>query len=349
MKKSISFSLIFLLLSSLSLFASSDYRTIVDKDNVKVKIPLKVDKVVNLWPSFNGTMISLGASRKLAYPSASIKYLAWGEFFSPGLRKKPDATNNMEELLMINPDLIVASSKRVAQDLRRAGLPVINLSFDGYESLKKSILILGEALGDEFPQKSIDWGILLDKNIAEVKKAVSHLKEDEKPIVYYISGVSDKGIYATMGADSIQGKWVEIAGGRYASTILDIQSGEISAEAILKLNPDVVIIGGPNSREVYKTLMASSAWKDIKAIKNNRVHINPHGIWGWDRFGAESVLQIPFAATIINPHLYKADIVQNAKDYYKNFANVELTTEQAQNMVDGYGPNKEPIKGHKSG
>lgn len=334
---------------SLSLFAGENYRIVVDKDNVEVKIPQEVNSVVNLWPSFNGTMIFLGAGDKITYPSRFIKPLTWTEFLSPNLKNRPNATDNIEELLKISPDLVIVIPRRKQSiSFRNSGLTVLNLDYNNYEEFKSSIRILGDALGGEYVQKSIDWGILLDKNIADVKKAVSSLKENQKPLVYYISAVFNDGLYTTAPKDSIQNIWVDIAGGRFASSSLNLKSKKVSAEAILKLNPDIIIIGGASQYEVYKDLLASPAWKDIKAVKNSKIYLNPHGAWGWDKHGAETILQIPYAASVINPKLYKVDMNKIVKEYYKKFANVELSTKQAQNMLDGFGPKGESIRGHKA-
>ncbi|MNY71990.1 hypothetical protein D3C86_2104450 [compost metagenome] len=55
----------------------------------------------------------------------------------------------------------------------------------------------------------------------------------------------------------------------------------------------------------------------------------------------ESALQIPYAATIIQPELFKADMAAETKEFYKTFVGVELTDKQADNMLKGYGPNGE--------
>lgn len=157
-------------------------------------------------------------------------------------------------------------------------------------------------------------------------------------------GNSNKGLYATAGENAFQKTWIELAGGLYASSLLGVKSNEVSAEAILNLNPDIVIIGGSAQHELYAEIMKDTAWKEIKAVKNKKVYTNPYGIFSWDRFSAESALQIQFAASVINPELYSVDLVQEVQNFYKKFTNVELTKEQAKNMIKGYSPTGEPIK-----
>ena len=80
--------------------------------------------------------------------------------------------------------------------------------------------------------------------------------------------------------------------------LMGLEGTNATAEEVLALNPDIVIIGGPAQHELYDELMADAAWKDINAVKNNRVYTNPNGLFPWERFGMESTLQIKFAAVI---------------------------------------------------
>ena len=122
---------------------------------------------------------------------------------------------------------------------------------------------------------------------------------------------------------------------------MELEGTEATAEEVLSLNPDVVIIGGPAQHELYEELLADDAWVDINAVKNGRVFTNPNGLFPWERFGMESALQIKFAASVIHPELYQVDLVTEVQDFYRDFVGIELTDEEAQNMINGYGPSGE--------
>lgn len=316
-------------------------RTVVDMDGAEVIISEEVNKVVNLWPSSNSVMLAMGAGEKLAGTMEFTKELHWSKFVYPDIVNVPVATDNAEELLSIDPDLVIVSDKDTAESLRTAGLPAMNLFFSDYESMKKAISILGDLLGSEYVSKAETWCKMVDGNTTEVSEAMASLKEEDKPKVYYIQGQSNNGLYATFGADSIFQEWTEIAGGIYIPAQLKLEQNQAQAEEILAANPDVVIIGGPAQHELYDELMNDTAWKEINAVKNNRVYTNPNGLFPWDRFGMESALQIKFAAAVINPELYKVNLVEEAQEFYKTFMDIELTNEEAQNMIDGLGPNGE--------
>lgn len=319
----------------------SKTRIVTDMVGNEVEIPTEINRVVNLWPASNAAMLALGAGDKIIATTDFTKGLHWSKFVYPQIVDVPTGTENAEELLQLEPDLIITPTAEVADALRNAGLPAVMMFFNDYDSMKQAFTILGDIFGGEYVDKAAKWTEMVDNNIARVQAAVGNVPEDEKPVVYYIQGQTNKGLYTTFAANSIMQDWVENAGGVFASTLLELKGSEASAEAVLALNPDVVIIGGPAQHVLYDTLMADAAWKDIDAVKNGRIYTNPNGLFPWERFGLESALQIPFAASVIHPDLFEVDLVAEVQDFYREFVGIELTKEQAQFMIDGYGPNGE--------
>lgn len=316
-------------------------RTITDMTGAEVVIPAEIHTVVNLWPASNSVMLCMGAGDKLIGTTSFTKKLFWSQKVYPGIVDVPVATENVEELLTLSPDLIITPQQKTAETLRGAGLPAICLMFSDYDTMKQAFTILGEAFGGEYIEKAAKWSDLVDHNIARVQAAVGGIPEDEKPVVYYIQGQSNQGLYATFSANSIMEDWTEVSGGIFASTLLNLSGTTASAEDVLALNPDVVIIGGPYQHELYEELMAAEEWKEINAVKNGRVYTNPNGLFPWERFGMESALQILFAASVIHPDIFEVDMVSEVQDFYREFVGIELTNEEAQNMIKGYGPKGE--------
>ncbi|MGI5876200.1 MAG: ABC transporter substrate-binding protein [Dethiobacteria bacterium] len=313
-------------------------KIITDMAGSEVEITTDIQRVVNLWPASNAAMLCMGAGDKLVGTTDFTKKLPWSQFVYPGIVDVPTATDNAEELLEIDPDLIITPTNDVAVNLREAGLPAINLMFSNYDEMKRAFAILGDALGEEYAAKAAAWSELVDNNIAEVSNALGDLAEEDKPIVYYIQGQTNQGLYSSFRGNSIMNDWITYGGGIFASALMGLEGTEVTAEEVLALNPDIVIIGGPAQHELYEELMADDAWKDINAVKNNRVYTNPNGLFPWERFGMESALQIKFAASVIHPDLYQVDMIAEVQDFYREFVGIELTDEQAQNMINGYGP-----------
>lgn len=318
--------------------AAADTKIITDMGGAQVTIPAQVKRVVNLWPASNAAMLSMGAGGLLAGTHSYTKTLHWSSFVYPDLTDVPVATNNAEELLKLDPDLIITVGDEAAQTLRNAGLPAVNMMFSNYDSMKKAFTTLGDAFGDPYVEKVARWIELVDGNMARVTEAIGDIPQEDRPVVYYIQGPT---LYDTFAGDSIMNDWTTYGGGAFASKLLNLQGNKVTAEEILKLNPDIIIIGTEAQHKIFDELMAAEEWQDINAVKNKRVYTNPLGLFSWERFGMESALQLLYAASIIQPELFQVDIAAETQAFYKTFVGVELTEDQVENMLKGYGPNGE--------
>ncbi|MDL2224808.1 ABC transporter substrate-binding protein [Eubacteriales bacterium OttesenSCG-928-M02] len=318
-------------------------RIVKDMKGDEVELKKDIKRVVNLWPSSNSAMLCMGAGDLLVATMQFTKNQPWSSFVFPGIADVPAVSDdvNAEELLNYQPDLVICAGD-AAPTYREAGLPAVNLMFSNYDDMKQSFGIMGEIFGGDYVAKAAKWSEMVDDTIAEVNNALKDLKEEDKPVVYYIGAMSSSATYtSTMAAGGIQEAWVTHAGGIYAGKELGATGNDLQVEAILNLNPDVIMIGGPFQRAIEEKLKSDPAWKDIKAVKDGRIYRNPVGLFPWCRFGMESVMQIKYAASKLHPDLYQVDMVKEVQDFYKEFVGKELTEEQAKNMLDGLGPNGE--------
>lgn len=313
-------------------------RAVVDTAGYTVMLPEKVESVANLWFANTAAMLCLGAGDKLVAVMPNIRSQPWALHFYPKIAELPSAVSNAEELMKIDPDLVVTSTDALASTLNEAGIPAIQLMFTDYDSMKYAFSVLGEALGPEYKTKTDKWSELIDKNLARVAEAVGDIPEAQRPVVYYMQG---RGFYSTFGANSIMNAWITAGGGVSASQKINLMGVTANVETILNTNPDVIIIGGVSQHEIYEDLMQAEEWRDINAVKNGRVYTNPMGVFPWDRFSIESAMQILFAVSVIHPDRFQVDLAREAMDFYKEFAGVELTRQQAQYIINGLQPNGE--------
>lgn len=110
-------------------------------------------------------------------------------------------------------------------------------------------------------------------------------------------------------------------------------------EEIVKANPDIIIIGGTQSRKGIEAIKNDPQWASLKAVQNGRIYSNPVGTFNWDRYSAESALQILWAGQIIQPQLFNdIDLVKETKLFYKTFLRYDLSDAEAQRIIAGEGP-----------
>jgi len=322
--------------------AAEEVHIITDMDGNQVELPVKVERVVNTWPSSNSTMILIGAGDLLVGTRVAMTTNEWAKLIHPEIANTPANIENVEDLLAMDPDVLIAN--RVEEEWTNAGLPVVALRYSDYDTMKESMIILGDILGGEYKEKCLRWNLYVDEQIAFVTDRLKDVPDSEKPVVHYVSAHTNDGPASTGSKGSIFDAWTTIAGGVFASSLVsdlaDSQQVEITEEALLSTDPDIIVVGGTVQDEVYKELLDNPAWADIKALKEGKVFCSPIGVFPWCRFGMESAMQIVWAAKTFYPDRFEdIDMNQIATDFYKEFNGIELTGKQIENMLAGLPPN----------
>lgn len=318
-------------------------RTITDMTGAQVEIPVEVKSVANLWPSNNQIMILLGATEKQTAYHDVLKgqNYTWMQTINPLILERPSfgasGTITVEELIALDPDLILASNANDAAAYREAGLPALCIMFSNYEGLRKSIAITAEALGGDAPARAQAYVDYLDSKIALAEQRLADLKDEDKPTVYYMDGQNGKTPYITSGNGTVQEEWITMAGGKLATDgLLSGLTQEITAEQLLALDPDYVLIGGTRQADSYDMLMADQALLGLTAVKEGRVFRIPQGTFPWCRFSSESALQVLWTAKTIHPDRFQdIDIKAETIDFYKNFLGYDLSSEYADAILAG--------------
>lgn len=107
-------------------------------------------------------------------------------------------------------------------------------------------------------------------------------------------------------------------------------------EQVISWNPDVIITG--KAGEAEKNL-AGPAWADISAVKNQKVYVNPKGVFGWDRNGVEELLQVQWAAATLHPELFgDLDIKGKVSDFYTTYLDYQLTDDDIERILFARDP-----------
>lgn len=327
--------------------------TVTDMSGDDVTITGAVESIVNLWPAGTSSFYVMGAGDLITAVAVNNSGIvnSWCQIFYPGSADTPalgGTTPAIEELLALEPDLVIVHPMTVsdgyAQQIRDAGIPAININFSTYDTMITSYTMLGEALGGEYQEKLDTWCDMIAEKQASTETITADLSDDDRPVVYYIAGQSDS-LTTTMGANSICADWTHLAGGIYATTLMDEpNTTEVTAEELFAIDPDVIIVGGTYQHKLVEELQSTDGWKDLSAVVNGRVYTNPYGAFAWDRFGLESYFQMDYALMCIQPELAEANgidrasLTQEVIDFYEMMNGTVLTEEQVGYMIDGLEP-----------
>ncbi|WP_448906530.1 ABC transporter substrate-binding protein [Haemophilus parahaemolyticus] len=319
---------------------SAQGKMIEDVKGNQIEIPNHVERIADLWHANNQIVLLLGGADKLVSTTTVIQKNPWFSEVYPNIKKVPALTNGqtiqMEELLQRNPQVTLLSNDNMLTELKQAGLTGVKVSFQDFEGLKKTVRITAEVIGDNAPNVAKEYIKELENNISFVEARTKLIQEKDKPTVLHIA--DGKNLLKIDGGKSIIGDWINKAGGKNAFPE-QANLVEISQEEVVKINPEIIIIGGSNAPEGVEKIKQDPSWQSVSAVKNGRVFVNPTGTFPWDRYSTEEALQILWAAKLFHPALFKdVDMVSKAKSFYKKYYQYNLSTENAQQMLKGLSP-----------
>ena len=329
------------LFTALSLSAADSARSITDMQGVKVSVPEKVEKIAALWNANNEIILALGGMDKVVATTDLIKTNKWFEHVYPKLKNLPAALNGkdlqIEELVKLAPDVIIVYNKNFQDELIKNGFSAVNLIFRDYPDMEKSIYATAEVIGtDDARKKAEKLANKIHDNSEFVTARTKSIPDAKRPKVLHLLGGAN--LLKVDGTNTIQNTWIKLGGGVNAINT-EGSMIEVSAEEIINANPDIIIVGGNDTDTQIKKIKEHPAFSGSNAVKNGKVYGNPKGVFSWDRYGAENVLQILWAAKTIQPDLFKdVDIKAKTKEFYKEFLNHDLSDTEYGYILKGLNP-----------
>lgn len=322
-------------------------RTLVDMAGRSVEIPAKVEKVYATG-TLGTIMLHTLAPEKIAglnseMSEIELKYLGDTNKETPilGSWKGTQYSGNIEELLMVKPDVIVnvgdvseayiSDSEEIE---KQTGIPV--LMVDGsIDKTKEAYTFLGEILDKKDRAKELsDY---FSQTIVGVKEVVESIPEEERIRVYYAEG--PKGLETELRG-TINSEIIEIAGGinvagdNWKSESRRVQ---VSLEQIILENPDIIIIStdGDNNHQVYEEIRKDATWGVIKATKEGKVYEIPGIPYDWINRppSVNRIIGIKWLANLLYPDKYQIDIKQEIKEFFKIYYSYEITDEEIEEVL----------------
>ena len=181
---------------------------------------------------------------------------------------KMDAyTPSVEQIAGLEPDLVVIffDPGDLQSSLQGLGIPVLNLAApESVQGVYDQMALLGEATGHPDDAERV---------AGEMREAVedvrSRLGVVEAPAVFHevdtnyfsaASGTFIGDLYGMLGASNI----ADVTGQPYP---------QMSGEAIIQADPDVIILADEDAGESPETVKARPGWGSVSAVKNGRVYV----------------------------------------------------------------------------
>jgi iron complex transport system substrate-binding protein len=313
-------------------------QTVTDMMGNTVQIPATVNNISDFWNAHNEVVLMLGAGDKIVQTTSLVHTMPMFNKVYPRIGEIPapfDSTTkevNIEDVISAHPDFVILSDgmNKSADKITEVGIPVLTLYFTNFDDLKRCFLLTGTILGEDKKKKAEVYNSYLDTKLSEIKSVTSKIPADKRLSVLHINSLKPLQVD---GNQTLIDTWINVAGGNNAAG-KDISGNmkSVSLEQVQAWNPDAIILMGTEKDK--ESIMNDPKWKDLKAIKNNKLYLNPKGVFYWDRYGAEEALQIQWAAKTLYPDLFKdLDIKDVLKKFYKQFFDYELTDDDIEGIL----------------
>ena len=224
-------------------------------------------RVVSTAPSFTETLYAIGAGDRVVgvstychFPKEVEKVPKVGTYIQP----------NVETIVRLKPDLVLVHKQQptVIAQLNRLGLRTLALSNTSLDDVFTSIREVGSALG-------------LSVDAAKLEKSMRARMDDlrrnnaarpQKTLLFIVGRTPGRleGLVA-VGKGSFLNELIAIAGGRNALADSPVTYPRISVEAVLRIDPDVIVDMGEMAETVGVTEAQKAEvvklWKSAPGLK----------------------------------------------------------------------------------
>jgi len=266
-----------------------------------VKLDKIPERIISLAPSNTKVLFALGLADKVVgvtdycnYPPEALEKPSIGGFSTP----------NIEEVIALSPDLILATSiheKRIIPQLEGRGMTVFALNPKTLDEVLESIILVGEITGQD--EEASQLVAEMRNRVKAVTDKTDNLAEAQRPRVFYVTWHDP---LMTAGSGTLHDELIVKAGGINVARDL-IDYADISLEAVIQANPEVIIAGvGMGSGEDLPFEFAKTEPRlgNVDARINHRVYSLSIGLF----HPAPGIVDaLEKLAEFIHPELFKKD------------------------------------------
>ena len=219
------------------------------------------------------------------------------------------ANINMEQLLGLNPDLVLGlenQHKKYEAQLQSSKIPTVLINYDGIKDNVPLLTFLGELTDHQDKAKTVI--ATYENNIAKVKDAV----KGQQPARVAVLRATGKGVTAETDASITASMVKELGMTNVVTSHLDKTTTDktvpYSLETLAADDPDIIFVVTMGKEEeitkaMKKAMTDNPAWSNLKAVQNNRVVYLPSKL-----FLLNPGLQTPEAMARLVKEAYGIDV-----------------------------------------
>lgn len=196
------------------------------------------DRIISLAPSITEILFALdlgkhvvGVTRYCDYPPQALSKPRIGGYLDP----------NMEAILILEPDLVItlAGQRSLKQGLERLGIPALQVPHQTLGNILDSIRLIGAATDRKAEAQSLL--ATLKARMERIKAKTAGLPRPRVLVVMSRPAGSPINEVFIAGAADPYDEMIRIAGGINAYQGKFVRIPPLSAEGIIRLNPEIII------------------------------------------------------------------------------------------------------------
>ncbi len=194
---------------------------------------------------------------------------------------------NRETIAAYRPDLIIGTNFTPPEVYRAIENPprtiAVSLSHDGVEDVLKDIAFIGKITG--VPGKALRLIQTLKSEQAAIDEwLLPHRQKASRKVLFLLSIEEEGRPGWAPGEDTWVNDLIDMSNGENVATALGMSWGEVSYEALISMNPEVILVRDgtsdaecSNLRKRITALSSHPIWKQVTAVQEDNIHIVPHG------------------------------------------------------------------------
>ena len=261
-------------------FINTNAHTITDMTGRKVTIPDHITRVIPYDNKSNSMLFAVAGNLMIckarAMENPSLKFIS-----KDFLRLREIDMHNVEEMLRLKPDFVLVSAfadedvSRYTAVSKQTGIPFVIVDLE-LMKLDKSFEFLGQLLGKK--TEATTCVNLIRSIYADMEKYKKGKRASGKA---YLANNAD-GL-RTAPATSNHAQVFDVMGiPNAAKGQLDAKGfSAVSMEQVLVWNPESIFAIGKAESSPYRTILKSSLWRNVTAVKSKRVFYVPCEPYLW--------------------------------------------------------------------
>lgn len=246
-------------------------KEVVDGLGRTVTLPVAPVRIISLAPSNTELLFAVGAGSQVVgrdefsdFPAEAQNVASVG-----GSMGK----YNLEQIAALKPDLILAAEINTPEQVKSMedmGLSVFYLSNPAdLKGVLENINLIGSLVGKQKEASQLTED--LKSRIDTITSAINSQKQTVK-VFYELDGTTDPAKPWTVGSGTYIDELIIMAGGVNVASEAGPGYLQLSQEALIIADPEVILLGDAAYGVTSESLAARSGWSNISAVVNGRVY-----------------------------------------------------------------------------